>query len=153
MAINYHKKKDAELKDKSTANPWQVSVYGLGFEKEEEVQLPRNTALVDGLTDEDIAKFLDGAADANLQMRVLKEARVNPMLADLLCQAAEIDKEMERVMKENNLADFAAKSLSSRKEAYRLWKTSSSNWQRKSTGSRREAQGLETWEIHLQQQV
>lgn len=103
MAINYHKKKDYELKDKSTANPWQVSVYGLGFEKEEEVQLPRNTALVDGLTDEDIAKFLDGAADANLQMRVLKEARVNPMLADLLCQAAEIDKEMERVMKESNL--------------------------------------------------
>ena len=103
MAINYHKKKDYELKDKNTANPWQVSVYGLGFEKEETVQVPRNTALVDGLTDEDIAKFLDGAADVKLQMRVLKEAKVNPMLANLLCQAAEIDREMERLMKENNL--------------------------------------------------
>ena len=59
MAINYYKKKDNELKDKNTANPWQVSVYGLGFEKQEEVQVPRNTALVDGLSDEDIAKFLD----------------------------------------------------------------------------------------------
>ena len=103
MAINYYKKKDNELKDKNTANPWQVSVYGLGFEKQEEVQVPRNTALVDGLSDEEIAKFLDGSADARLQMKVLKEAHVNPMLANLLCEAAEIDKEVERIMKEGNL--------------------------------------------------
>ena len=103
MAINYYKKKDNELKDKNTANPWQVSVYGLGFEKQEEVQVPLNTALVDGLSDEEIAKFLDGSADARLQMKVLKEAQVNPMLANLLCEAAEIDKEVERIMKEGNL--------------------------------------------------
>ena len=103
MAINYYKKKDNELKDKNTANPWQVSVYGLGFEKQEEVQVPLNTALVDGLSDEEIAKFLDGSADARLQMKVLKAAQVNPMLANLLCEAAEIDKEVERIMKEGNL--------------------------------------------------
>jgi hypothetical protein len=39
MAINYYKKKDDELKDKNTANPWQVSVYGLGFEKQEDLVL------------------------------------------------------------------------------------------------------------------
>lgn len=110
MGLVYHKNREEKL-TKNTSDPWKVSVYGLGFEREQTIELPRMTGLFDGLTDEDIAAYLDGDANAELTQRVLSAAARNEHLARMLQTAAVIDEDVLAMKREGRLKDLPLTAL------------------------------------------
>lgn len=95
MGIRYIKKQEDRTLQ-NVADPWNI--IGIGRVAPIRTHDVPKVALCGGLTDVEIATYLDGNAGADLQMRVIREARQNPTLQALLQRATEIDEEVEKLV-------------------------------------------------------
>ncbi len=110
MGIRYTKKQD-EQEMKNTADPWHVIGMNLGDKRPLTSRTTPVVALAGGLSDIEIATFLDGNAGADLQMRVVREARRDPALQRLLQDSAEIDTEVERLVHQDGVKNLPLTAL------------------------------------------
>lgn len=102
MGIRYTKKQD-EQDMKNVADPWHIIGMDLGHQRPLTSRKTPIVALAGGLSDVEIATYLDGNAGADLQMRVIREARQNPTLQDLLQRATEIDDGVEKLVRRDDI--------------------------------------------------
>lgn len=102
MGIRYTKKQD-EQEMKNVADPWHIIGMDLGHKRPLSSRQAPIVSLIGGFSDVEIATYLDGNAGADLQMRIIREASHNPTLQALLERAAEIDEDVERLVRQGDV--------------------------------------------------
>ena len=108
MGIRYTKKQD-EQELKNVADPWNI--IGIGRVMPISTRDVQKVSLCGGLTDIEIATYLDGNADADLQMRVINAAQQDATLRDLLATAADIDEEILQIHQKDGSKTLPLASL------------------------------------------
>ena len=103
MGIRYIKKQEDRTLQ-NVADPWNI--IGIGRVAPIRTHDVPKVALCGGLTDVEIATYLDGNAGTDLQMRVIREARQNPTLQALLQRATEIDEEVEKLVQRGDVKNL-----------------------------------------------
>lgn len=105
MGIRYTKKQE-NPEMKNVADPWHIIGMDLGSKRPLTSRQTPIVALAGGLSDVEIATYLDGNASPDLQMRVIEAARTSEPLRLLLQRAAEIDDDVEQMMRKGDVKNL-----------------------------------------------
>ncbi|MCH5177916.1 MAG: hypothetical protein J1F25_07810 [Prevotellaceae bacterium] len=113
MGIKYTRRKDDDER-KNTADPWHV--FGMGFGIPISTKDEPMVSLTGGLSDVEVATYLDGNASLELQMRVLDTAAHVPSLAALLQRAEEVDEDVERMVADGQVCNLPLAAMAALSE-------------------------------------